>query len=174
MALPVKLDMGWESIAVNRRRTSSPVNTYGGWWRTRTWVAAARGEGVPAGRLCVPGELAKRQLVAPDGGGPQVTAVEEPVDRFPGDGPVRVALSPAIAGELAQHPLRDLEPVPAGVARGGQLVDHILQRRLRHRAHPLPPGPGRLRRPARSIAAVRRRSAVSRHGSCRLWPARPL
>jgi hypothetical protein len=34
-----------------------------------------RGEGVPAGRLCVLGELAKRQLVAPDGGGPQVTAV---------------------------------------------------------------------------------------------------
>ena len=41
MALLVKLDMGWESIAVNRRRTSSSVNTYGGWWRTRTWVAAA-------------------------------------------------------------------------------------------------------------------------------------
>ena len=41
MALLVKLDMGWESIAANRRRTSSSVSTYGGWWRTRTWVAAA-------------------------------------------------------------------------------------------------------------------------------------
>ena len=41
MALFEKADMGWESIAVNRPRTSSSVNTYGGWWRTRTWVAAA-------------------------------------------------------------------------------------------------------------------------------------
>ena len=41
MALFEKLDMGWESIAVNGRRTSSSVSTYGGWWRTRTWVAAA-------------------------------------------------------------------------------------------------------------------------------------
>ncbi len=91
-----------------------------------------RGVGVPAGRAGVLGQLAQCQLVAPDGGGPQVTAVEEPVDGFPGDGPVRVALLPAVAGELAQHPFLDLEPVPAGVARGGQLGDQVLQRGLRH------------------------------------------
>ena len=33
--------MAWESIAANKRRTSSSANTYGGWWRTRTRVAAA-------------------------------------------------------------------------------------------------------------------------------------
>ena len=53
MALFEKLDMGWESIAVNRRRTSSSVSTYGGWWRTRAWAA---GTGVqasqPAARAC--------------------------------------------------------------------------------------------------------------------------
>jgi hypothetical protein len=31
MALSGKADMGWESIAVNRRRTSSSASTYGGW-----------------------------------------------------------------------------------------------------------------------------------------------
>jgi hypothetical protein len=34
----------------------------------------------------------------------QVTAVEEPVDRFFGDRAVRVALPPAMVDELAQHP----------------------------------------------------------------------
>ena len=134
--------MGWESIAVNRRRTSSSVNTYGGLVTDTDLGCRGRGVGIPAGGLCVLGELAQRQLVAPDGGGPQVTAVEEPVDRFPGDRPVRVALPPAVVGELAQHPFRDLEPVPAGVARGDQLGDQVRQRRLRHRAHP--PRPGRV------------------------------
>ena len=36
MALFEKLDIGWESIAANKRRTSSSASTYGGWWRTRT------------------------------------------------------------------------------------------------------------------------------------------
>ena len=36
MALFEKPDIAWESIAANKRRTSSSVNTYGGWWRTRT------------------------------------------------------------------------------------------------------------------------------------------
>ena len=67
-------------------------------------------------------------------------AVKEPVDRFFGDGPVRVALPLAVAGELAQHPFLDFEPVSARVARSGQLGDQALQRRLRHRAHLPPPG----------------------------------
>ena len=53
MALFEKLDMGWESIAVNRRRTSSSVSTYGGWWRTRAWAAAAGVQASqPAARAC--------------------------------------------------------------------------------------------------------------------------
>jgi hypothetical protein len=66
--------------------------------------------------LGVVGQLAQRQLVTPDRGGPQVTAVKESVDRFFGDRPVRVALPPAVVGELAQDPLLDFEPVSAGVA----------------------------------------------------------
>jgi hypothetical protein len=66
--------------------------------------------------LGVLGQLAQRQLVAPDRGRPQVTAVKEPVDRFFGDRPVRVALPLAVLGELAQNPLLDFEPVSAGVA----------------------------------------------------------
>ena len=41
--------------------------------------------GIPAGGPGVLGQLAQRQLVTPDRGGPQVTAVKEPVDRFFGD-----------------------------------------------------------------------------------------
>jgi len=81
-----------------------------------------RDVGLPAGRLRVLGQLAQHQLVAPDGGGPQVAAVKEPVGRLLGDGPVRVALPLAVGGELAQHAFGDLEPVPAGVARGDQPV----------------------------------------------------
>jgi hypothetical protein len=44
-----------------------------------------RGAGIPAGRPRVLGQLAQRQLVTPDRGGPQVMAVKEPVDRFFGD-----------------------------------------------------------------------------------------
>ena len=47
------------------------------------------------------GELAERQLVAPKGAGAQVSAEDEPVDRFFGDRPVRVALPPAVVDELA-------------------------------------------------------------------------
>ena len=100
-----------------------------------------RDVGIPADGLGVLGQLAQRQLVAPDRGGPQVTAVEEPVDRFFGDRPVRVALPPAVVGELAQHPFLDFEPVSAGVAQSDQVGDQVRQRRLRHRAHP--PGPVR-------------------------------
>ena len=65
-----------------------------------------------------------------------MTAVEEPVDRFFGDRAVRVALPAAVVGELAQHPLLDLEPVSAGVTQSDQVGDQVRQRRLRHRAHP--------------------------------------
>ena len=99
-----------------------------------------RGEGLPPGRPGVLGQLAQRQRVAADGEGSQVTAIEEPVDRFLGDGPVRVALLPAVGGELAQHPFLVPEPVPARVARGDQLGGQALQRPLSH--CPRPPLPG--------------------------------
>ena len=59
-----------------------------------------------------------------------MTAVEEPVDRFFGDRRVRVALLSAMVGELAQHPLLDLEPVSAGVTQSDQVGDQVRQRRL--------------------------------------------
>jgi hypothetical protein len=70
-----------------------------------------RGVGIPADTLGVLDQLAERQLVAPEGAGPQVTGVEEPVGRFFGDRPVRVALPPAVVRELAQNPFLDFEPV---------------------------------------------------------------
>ena len=66
-----------------------------------------------------------------------MTAVEEPVERFSGDRPVRVPLPPAVLGELTQDPLWDCEPVPAGVTHSDQVGDQSRQRELlRHRAHP--------------------------------------
>ena len=97
--------------------------------------------GLPAGGLGMSGQLAQHQLVAPQGARPQVTAVEEPVDRFFGDRPVRIALPAAVVGELAQHPFRDCEPVSAGVTHSDQLGDQAGQCHLRHHAHP--PGPVR-------------------------------
>ncbi len=86
-------------------------------------------------------EAMKFEIVVGQGKeGPQVTAVKEPLDRFLGDGPIRVALPRAVAGELAQHPFLDFEPVSASVARGDQFGDQARQRRLRHCAHPPLPG----------------------------------
>ena len=85
MALFEKPDIAWESIAANKRRTSSSVNTYGGLVADTDLSCRGRGPGIPAGRPGVLGQLAQRQLVTPDGGGPQVAAVKEPVDRFLGD-----------------------------------------------------------------------------------------
>ena len=118
-----------------------------------------RGAGIPADGLGVLGQLAQRQLVAPDGGGPQVTAVEEPVDRFFGDRPVRVALLPAVVGELTQDPFLDFEPVSAGVARGDQVGDQVRQRRLRHRRSP---APARSMTSSTSSAQQRSRSTSNR------------
>jgi hypothetical protein len=113
--------MVWESIAMNKRRTSSSVSTYGGWRLVADTDPSCRGGvGVPAERLGVLDQLAQRQLVAPDRGGTQVTAVEEPLDRFFGDRTVRVALPPAVVDELAQDPFLDFEPVPAGMTGGDQ------------------------------------------------------
>ncbi len=42
--------------------------------------------------------------------------VKEPVDRFLGNGPVGVALPPAVVGELAQHPFLDFERYPPGTS----------------------------------------------------------
>ncbi len=64
-----------------------------------------------------------------------MAAVEEAVDRFFGDRPVRVALPPEVVAELSEDPFLDLEPVPAGAARGDQVCDEGRQRRLRHCAH---------------------------------------
>jgi hypothetical protein len=41
-----------------------------------------------------------------------MTAIEKPVEGFFGDRPVRVALPPALLGELAQDPFLDSEPYP--------------------------------------------------------------
>ena len=90
----------------------------------------------PAGGLGVLGQLPQRQRVAPHRGRSQVTAVEKPVQCFFGDQPVRIALPPAVLGELAQHPLRDFEPVSAGVTHSDQIGDQALKRALMHHAHP--------------------------------------
>ena len=52
-----------------------------------------------------------------------MTAVEEPVEGFFGDRPVRVALPPAVLRELPQDPFLDLEPVSAGVAHSDEVCD---------------------------------------------------
>ncbi|MGI8522157.1 MAG: hypothetical protein ACR2K3_02440 [Nocardioides sp.] len=77
------------------------------------------------------GQLAQHQLVAPDRGRTQVAAVEEPIDRFFGDRPVRIALASAVVSELAQDPFWDLEPVPADMARGDQASDQARNPRKR-------------------------------------------
>ena len=95
-----------------------------------------RDVGSPAGGLGVLGQLPQRERVAPHRGRSQVTAVEKPVERFFGDRPVRIDLPSAVLGELAQNPLRNFEPVSAGVTHSDQVGDQALKRALMHHAHP--------------------------------------
>ena len=88
-----------------------------------------------AGVFC---QVAQDDLLAADRGRLEVAAVEEPLDRFLDDRPVRVALSAAVLGELRQHPCLAVVPKPAGAAGRDERVDQLAQRQRVHDRAPSP------------------------------------
>ena len=96
-------------------------------------------------RPCLPAELAgvfcqfaKDDLLAADGGRLEVAAVEESLDGFLDDRPVRIAFSAAVLDELRQHPFLAVVPEPAGAARRDERRDQLAQRQRVHDRAPSP------------------------------------
>jgi hypothetical protein len=71
------------------------------------------------------GQFAQDDLLAADRGCFEVAAVEESLDGFLDDRPVRIAVPAAVLDELRQHAFLAVMPEGAGAAGRDQCVDQL-------------------------------------------------